>query len=181
MTHPWGVEKLVVTAADVGTRFSYTYDWGGFAPIPNVDQFSHFRYLRASSASCTRPVQWVFLEAVNTNLFRQPVKRPCIVGDGVSADPLRRRLFGRGDRCVHQFHHQGPADATGLGPILWTPTSSPYPGTLLARLFPPPGRRSPRTQQTDGHGDHHPGPAERQRRGSPGHLQQWFFHDRGAF
>jgi hypothetical protein len=32
-THPWGVEKMVVAAADVGTRFSHTVDWGGVPPF----------------------------------------------------------------------------------------------------------------------------------------------------
>jgi len=64
MTHPWGVETLAVTDADVGNRFSYTNDWSGFAPILDVAD-----PLLAIPSSFERilysPKQWVFLEAVN--------------------------------------------------------------------------------------------------------------------
>jgi hypothetical protein len=106
VTHPWGVETLEVTAADVGSRFSYTNDWGGFAPIIDTDGTtvlvpSSFERILYS------PRQWRFLLA-DTKVVQTPGNENLIVGDGVTPTTVTGGLNG-----FNSFTITGPANAFG--------------------------------------------------------------------
>ena len=108
VTHPWGVETLEVTAADVGSRFSYTNDWGGFAPIPTAttpvpSSFERILY---------SPKQWRFLIAdpanINLDPLADPIEKTYMVGDGVTPSTVTGGFGG-----VNTFTITGPAGAFG--------------------------------------------------------------------
>jgi hypothetical protein len=106
VTHPWGVETLVVTPADVGSRFSYTNDWGGFAPIPSANPLlplvpSSFERILYS------PRQWRFLLA-DAKVVQTPGDENLIVGDGVTPTTVTGGL-----NRVNSFTITGPANAFG--------------------------------------------------------------------
>jgi hypothetical protein len=140
VTHPWGVEKLTVTAADVGSRFSYTNDWGGFAPIPNVaagetpvpSSFERILY---------SPKQWRFLIAA-TKVVQVPGEEAYIVGDGVSLTTVTGGLNG-----VNSFTINGPADATTNGPVVATSTQFTVSGHIFGQPIPKAGTVTPPGQQ----------------------------------
>jgi len=113
VTHPWGVETLKLTAADVGTLFSHTFDCGGFGPwsvaLPPV-------LLTSASAGFERillsPKDWVFLQARDKTF--QAGQGDFIIGDGVTPTPVTRTDGG----AVVTFKIEGPAGAFGTTNIV---------------------------------------------------------------
>lgn len=89
VTHPWGQETLEVTPADVGSRFSYTNDWGGFAPIPAADPTQPPLVPSSFERILYSPRQWVFLEAVN-KIVQKAGDEAYIIGDGVTPTAVTR-------------------------------------------------------------------------------------------
>jgi hypothetical protein len=128
-THPWGVEKMVVTAADVGTRFSHTVDWGGFAPIPNPDPTILTPLVPSSFERILySPKDWVFLTAVNKSA--NAGQADWIIGDGVTPTEVTRS-----DGGIVTFTINGPADGTGIGPIVAT-SGAGIPTAVTTNLPP---------------------------------------------
>ena len=113
VTHPWGVETLKLTAADVGTLFSHTFDCGGFGPwsvaLPPV-------LLTSASAGFERILlshkDWVFLQARDKTF--QAGQGDFIIGDGVTPTPVTRTDGG----AVVTFKIEGPAGAFGTTNIV---------------------------------------------------------------
>jgi hypothetical protein len=138
VTHPWGVEKLVVTAADVGTRFSYTNDWGGFGPIPNADLLQPPLVPSSFERILYSPKQWVFLKAdpANINLapLADPIEKTYMVGDGVTPTAVTRA-----DGGIVSFKIEGPADGTGNGPIVATSDQFTVSGHIAGAPIPTAG------------------------------------------
>lgn len=111
VTHPWGVETLEVTPADVGSRFSYTNDWGGFAPI--IDAAGSILVPSSFERILYSPRQWVFLEAVDKNVQAEG-DDALIIGDGVTPTTLKATTFGSdGSSVATSFTITGPANAFG--------------------------------------------------------------------
>lgn len=94
VTHPWGTQTLNIT--DTATRFTYVYDWGGFAASPNTNPPipSSFERLLIS------PTPWRFLWC--DTLVGGIVDPPQWVGDGSVG-----KVTG-GFNGVNFFRVQGP-------------------------------------------------------------------------
>lgn len=135
VTHPWGVEKLEVTAADVGSRFSYTNDWGGFAPI--IDAVGTTLVPSSFERILYSPKQWVFLEAVNKTV-QTPGDEALIIGDGITPTPVTRA-----DGGIINWTIQGPADATGDGPVVATSNLFTVSGHIAGAAIPTTGTVTP--------------------------------------
>jgi hypothetical protein len=136
VTHPWGVETLTVADADVGNRFSYTNDWGGFAPIPNVAAPalpvpSSFERILFS------PKQWRFLIA-DTKIVQTTGDEAFIVGDGVTLTTVTGGLGG-----VNSFTITGPPDAFGPGVNSVTETLFTVSGHIAGAGIPTAGTAPP--------------------------------------
>jgi hypothetical protein len=153
VTHPWGVEKLEVTAADVGSRFSYTNDWGGFAPIPNADLLQPPLVPSSFERILYSPKQWRFLIAdiINVSATLIPgsdeaiLQRTYMVGDGVTPSTVTGGLGG-----VNTFTIEGPADDTGNGPIVATSTQFTVSGHIAGQPRPTAGTiQQPGEQDAD--------------------------------
>lgn len=147
VTHPWGVETLTVAPADVNSRFSYTNDWGGFAPIPDANPPVPSSFERILYS----PKSWVFLEA-DVKVV-QDLNNPLgdettwIIGDGVTPTTLRPTNFGSGGPAVvTSFTISGPPGAFGntneVSSNLFTVSGhfagSPIPTTTGTVTPPPP-------------------------------------------
>jgi hypothetical protein len=128
--HPWGVETMEVTADDVGNRFSYTNDWGGFAPIPNVEPpvASSFERILYS------PKQWRFLQAVTMAGGVDPASW---IGDGVTLTTVTGGLDN-----INSFSIYGPSPVPpvpgDIGPLVVTSTAFTVSGHILGGVIPPP-------------------------------------------
>lgn len=126
VTHPWGTESLTVTAADVGSRFSYTNDWGGFAPIPNAttpipSSFERILY---------SPKEWRFLRADTLAVGVDPNSW---IGDGVTETTVQGGLNN-----VNRFTIVGPPNAFGPGVSTVTTDLFTVSGHILGGVVPPP-------------------------------------------
>jgi len=107
VTHPWGVDKVDVTAADLGSRLDVTKDWGGFAPITNATPpvASSFERILYS------PAQWRFMRATTLAPGVDPL---AWIGDGITLTTITGGLNN-----VNTFTINGPATTTGgLGPVV---------------------------------------------------------------
>lgn len=108
VTHPWGTETLEVTAADVGGRFNYVNDFGGFAPLC-ADQTSCFVFGISESPGFERilvsPKEWRFL--IPAVKVTNPGQEDYILGDGVTATTVTNGVNG-----VNTFSITGPATGT---------------------------------------------------------------------
>ena len=104
VTHPWGVETMEVTAADLGARFSHVFDWGGFAPSPSTVPVipSSFERILIS------PKPWRFLTPATK--VAATGEESWILGDGVTLTTVTGGFNG-----VNDFTIVGPANAFGTG------------------------------------------------------------------
>jgi hypothetical protein len=137
VTHPWGVEKLEVTAADVGNRFSYTNDWGGFAPI--IDTVGNILVPSSFERILYSPKQWVFLEAVTKVVQGPDAEKAWIIGDGVTPTLVTRADGGRVDFTIN-----GPAVSdTDIGPVVATSNLFTVSGHIAGAEPPTTGTVTP--------------------------------------
>jgi hypothetical protein len=109
VTHPWGVETLTVTQADVGQRFSHVIHFGGFAPLC-PEQLSCFAEGISESAGFERilvsPKEWRFL--IPTDKVTIAGQEGYILGDGVTETTVSNGVNG-----VNSFTITGPPNAFG--------------------------------------------------------------------
>jgi len=137
VTHPWGVEKLVVTAADVGTRFSYTNDWGGFAPIPDADALLPPLVPSSFERILYSPKQWVFLQA-DTKIAATTEQAAWIIGDGVTPTTVNGGTVN--------WTINGPADPNipgDIGPVFATSNLFIVSGHIAGAGIPTPATANP--------------------------------------
>jgi len=138
VTHPWGVETLVLTAADVGTRFNHVFDWGGFAPSP-ITTIGGFTYPAIPSSFervLISPIPWSFLTPA-TEVVQVQGEQAFILGDGVTLTTVTGGFNG-----VNDFTIVGPANAFGtnvntVATTLFT-VSGHIAGLAIPTIAPPP-------------------------------------------
>jgi hypothetical protein len=124
VTHPWGVEKIDVTAADAGARLVYTTDWGGFAAVPGTPVVQSFDRILYS------PKKWSFMKAT---AFAPGVDTTAWLGDGVTVSTITPGING------NVFRIQGPSvSATDPGPTIVNTDQFTVSAHVLGGATPPP-------------------------------------------
>jgi hypothetical protein len=142
VTHPWGVENLTVTDADVNKRFSHTFDWGGLAPFcpdqpscfPTISESPGFERLLVS------PKSWYFLRAGSLAAGVDPNSW---IGDGVTETTALDI-----NNVAQTFRIDGPADAFGPGASFVESSLFTVSGHIFGGNIPPPPPPPPTVTDT---------------------------------